>query len=220
MSEGLKLALEAAKAGEDVLLAAGCVHQRDHMRWRLVDLGATPEVLRRIKIRLTGRKVGETAPPIEDLGIELHVDDLSRWIGAIAFEAWPQQNRLADGRIRPAMVNDLYWQGFGKRTDALVARLTALFPNCEPHNRMLSVVMPKAAIDPHRDQQEARWVTRVHVPLLTNWSARMLMNGLSHHLSVGRAYRIDTRIEHAIVNGGETQRVHFMVDLRRISLDR
>jgi len=76
------------------------------------------------------------------------VADLVAWISGIDFAQWPQQHRV-DDQIRPAMVNDLAWHGFGERTDAFVrealecvAAYVPLKLNLLAYNRMLAVVMP------------------------------------------------------------------------------
>lgn len=136
------------------------------------------------------------------------------WISAIPLAEWPQQHRV-DAQLRPAMVNDLGWHGFGTVTSSLVDRIASLMPGCEPFNRMLSVVMPGHAIDPHCDAQEPSWVTRVHVPLLTNPRATVEMAGTVYRLCAGQAYSFDTRVEHIVRNYGDTPRIHFMFDVRR-----
>jgi len=153
------------------------------------------------------------------------------WLESLPFDRWPQQHRLADGQIRPAMVNDPEWYGFGARTFALVnelleamrnaasGELLEALPGTGPvvdSNRMLSCVMPGHSIPEHADEQEPAWLTRVHVPLTTNDRAVFVAAGLEHHLEVGWAYLVDTRVPHAIRNDGPTPRVHFMFDVRRV----
>ena len=141
---------------------------------------------------------------------------VAAWIQAIPFEAWPQQTRLADGKIRPAMVTDLRWHGFGEATDALIEWLRpVVWMGGIAFNRMLSVVMPGHSIDPHRDAQHERWITRVHVPLTTNPLASFVVEDVSHHLEVGWAYKVDTRKTHAVRNDGGTPRIHLMFDVMR-----
>jgi Aspartyl/Asparaginyl beta-hydroxylase len=77
------------------------------------------------------------------------------------------------------------------------------------------VVMPGHDIFKHHDEQPANWVTRVHVPLMTNELSYTLADGVQHHMSVGYAYSFDTRVEHFTMNGGHTPRVHFLFDVRR-----
>jgi hypothetical protein len=146
-----------------------------------------------------------------------HVDvsAVAEWIAGIDFAEWPQQHPI-DAGLRPAMVTDLAWHGFGERTDHLVSGLMLHFHRCESYNRMLSVVMAGHAIEPHRDEQASDWVTRVHVPLGTNPSAMVLAEDRTmYRMNVGMAYKFDTRESHTILNRGATPRIHFMFDVRR-----
>lgn len=136
------------------------------------------------------------------------------WLDSISFKQWPQQDPI-DGQLRPAMVSDTSWHGFGDATDSLVEDCLRHFPGCVGRERMLSVVMPGHDIPEHVDRQSNRWRIRLHVPLLTNPAALFVVEGEPHHLEAGYAYEVDTRKRHAVVNGGETARVHFMFDVVR-----
>lgn len=140
------------------------------------------------------------------------VTAVAAWLASIPFEAWPQQ-RLDE--LRPAMVTDLGWRGFREIASPIVAELMPRFPGCSPFQHMLSAVMPGHRIESHRDEQAPYWVCRVHVPLMSNPDARFITCGVAHHLETGFAYDVDTRDDHAVVNDGETPRVHFMFDVRR-----
>lgn len=148
----------------------------------------------------------------EDLG-PVNASDLVDWIAAIPFEDWPQQHRLDDGQIRPAMVTDLAWHGFGDHVDAIVASLMQGFPGCAAYQRMLSVVMPGHAIAPHRDLQAKTWRCRVHVPLISNDRSKFIVEGWAYELRPGFAYKVNTEAVHGVTNDGETPRIHFMFDV-------
>jgi len=137
-----------------------------------------------------------------------------QWILDIPFERWPQQHRLADGLVRPAMVTDLGWESFGDVTAELVQNATPIsMKQLRERNRLLSVVMPGAVIDPHTDELGGDWCTRIHVPLLSNPDAMFISGDVVHRLEVGFAYEINTRERHAVWNAGATPRVHLMFDL-------
>lgn len=139
---------------------------------------------------------------------------LVAWISKIPFEDWPQQPRLPDGKLRPAMACDPDWHGFKTQADPVVNLLMLLFPGCAADTRMLSAVMPGHDIAPHTDEQSANWRVRVHVPLLTNDQSCFMVGGVNHHLSPGKAYLVNTEASHAVMNEGQTPRVHFMFDVR------
>ena len=142
------------------------------------------------------------------------VAELIAWVGGIDWVDWPQQNKPG-AELKPAMVTDPQWHGFEQRTDPLVAELMAYFPDCEDHQRMLSVVMPGHSIEPHKDEQAPAWKTRVHVPLVTNSRALFITDDDADVMRPGGAYLVNTRAMHAVHNGGETPRVHFLFDVRQ-----
>lgn len=146
----------------------------------------------------------------------IDVAELIAWIGGISFEDWPQQHRLADGGIRPAMVTDPDWFGFKAVSDPVVDQLMEHLPECSAYpTRFLSVVMPGHAIEAHRDMQAPDWICRVHVPLLSNDRSAFVVGGHAHKLEPGMAYRVNTEAEHSVVNDGRTPRIHMMFDLRQ-----
>jgi Aspartyl/Asparaginyl beta-hydroxylase len=136
------------------------------------------------------------------------------WITAIPFSEWPQQAPL-NGEMRPAMVNDPLWHDFEKNNMDIMCDILDYAPECNDgnwSNCMLSVVMPGHFIASHKDEQPDNWLYRVHVPITTNLSVFMITDR-AYHLEVGSAYRVDTRQLHAIVNHGDTPRIHFMFDV-------
>ena len=142
------------------------------------------------------------------------VADLIAWVGSIDWTDWPQQNKPGQ-ELKPAMVTDPGWHGFGRRSDPVVSHLMRFFPGCEDHQRMLSVVMPGHSIEPHRDEQAPAWEIRVHVPLLTNPRALFITDDDAGVMEVRMAYMVNTRRTHAVHNAGDTPRVHFMFDVRQ-----
>lgn len=141
--------------------------------------------------------------------------DLMEWILSIPFEAWPQQNPKGH-ELMPAMVTDLRWHGFGERARPIVdAVVDEHFPGLTAYQLMLSVVMPGKCIPPHRDLQADDWITRVHVPLVSNEQSRFIVDNEPYVLNPGTAYLVNTLREHAVENSGETPRIHFMFDLRK-----
>jgi len=113
------------------------------------------------------------------------------------------------------MVTDLGWFNFGTLCEPVVSDVMVHFPGCTVYQRMLSVVMPGNYIEPHRDQQAPYWLCRVHVPLATNDRSDFIVDGQSHHMEVGKAYRVNTLAEHSVINDGDSPRVHLMWDVRK-----
>jgi hypothetical protein len=138
---------------------------------------------------------------------------LATWISAIDFNDWPQQSFT---ELKPAMVTDLEWHGFGAVSDPVVKAIMAEhFGGLCSEQRMLSVVMPGHSIRLHVDLQAPYWRCRVHVPLIGNDKSSFWSGDTAHVMEPGLAYTVDTMVEHAVENRGDTPRVHFMFDVRR-----
>lgn len=143
----------------------------------------------------------------------MDVQAVRQWIGGIDFAEWPQQHRLADQKLRPAMVSDIGWHGFGDVVQGVTAALLTRLSG-QSFNPLLSVVMPGHEIEVHRDVQPPEWICRVHVPICTNDKALLHIGGDPFHLRVGAAYLVNTTVEHFVVNRGDTPRVHYMFDVK------
>jgi hypothetical protein len=149
---------------------------------------------------------------VERLG-NVDCSALSDWIAAIPFKDWPQQHQI-DELLRPAMVSDPHWHQFGQYA------MPFLIDNpCPPSlgnprvsNMMLSVVMPGHKIEPHQDILGEDWICRVHVPLVTNYAAKFIIEGREYEMWVGNSYKVNIGREHSVINNGATPRIHFMFD--------
>lgn len=138
------------------------------------------------------------------------VSEMAAWIAAIPFCEWPQQYRV-DEQLRPAMVTDLDWHGFGAKAWPLIRTLGL----DKAYQLMLSVVMPGHSIPSHTDSQPPYWLYRVHVPLISNDYAWFDVEGKSFALKPGTAYKVNTLAMHGVRNLGATPRIHFMFDTRQ-----
>ena len=144
---------------------------------------------------------------------EVEVGKVVDWIKAIDFKDWPQQNPTGE-ELKPAMVTDLGWHGFGLVVRGVVHDLLRHFHGASPTQWMLSVVMPGHSIPTHVDQQPENWLCRVHVPLITNPYTWFIVREVAYDLLLGRAYCVNTRHKHSVWNEGATPRVHFMFDVQ------
>lgn len=150
---------------------------------------------------------------VQELG-SVDVESVGEWLAGIAYEEWPQQHRLEDGGIRPAMVKDPEWHGFAEEVrTAIQSVMGRHFPGASVANTMLTVVMPGHSIPTHTDEQPPHWLCRVHAPLTTNDVSRFVVGAEAHHMEVGKVYLVNTEAEHSVANDGTTPRVHLMWDV-------
>lgn len=149
-------------------------------------------------------------PDCEEICL-VDVASLVAWISSIDLTDWPQQSLR---ELKPAMVTDLGWHGFGAESAAAIDRVMSKLRGHSPYQRMLSAVMPGHFIEPHVDHQASYWMTRVHVALVTNDRSTFVVGGVAHHLEVGCAYGVNTEAVHSVTNDGKFPRIHLMWDVR------
>lgn len=89
------------------------------------------------------------------------------------------------------------------------------YPGCEIAGLGVFTLVPGQTHPMHKDVQPPEWLARVHVPLITNPGAVLIMDDGEHHLEVGKAYRMNTLANHTVENRGEETRVHFIFDIKR-----
>jgi hypothetical protein len=139
----------------------------------------------------------------EQLG-EIYIADLVSWFTSIE-QAWHK------GSDRPlVMVDPAFLQS---KTDRVVEVLMQLFPACHAGEHQLTILNPGDYVPYHTDQCLADWITRVHVPIVTNPDCWFLTDGLAHHMEVGMAYEVNPSRPHAVANFGSAVRAHLMFDV-------
>jgi hypothetical protein len=70
------------------------------------------------------------------------------------------------------------------------------------------------SIDKHIDGGEyLECVARHHIPIITNPSVAFIIGGESKHLREGECWEISNIKEHAVVNNGNADRIHLLIDI-------
>ena len=69
---------------------------------------------------------------------------------------------------------------------------------------------PRVCLSWHRDPEP-----RLHIPIVTNIGAKMIIEDEVKHLPVGRAWYTNTIFYHSQFNGGEEDRVHLVTSITR-----
>jgi hypothetical protein len=71
---------------------------------------------------------------------------------------------------------------------------------------------PDAPVRPHIDTL-APGVSRLHVPIVTNPGAVLMIGAQPWHLAYGTVWSVDTGVSHYPVNAGVTARVHLVANV-------
>jgi hypothetical protein len=78
---------------------------------------------------------------------------------------------------------------------------------------MLARMAPGGVIHPHRDgNPSAKWPHKIHVPLQTNPRVTFEVEGVGYHLGEGEAVEVNNMGVHAVINGGDTDRIHLIFE--------
>lgn len=79
---------------------------------------------------------------------------------------------------------------------------------------MLSRLPAGAVIYPHVDADPCNApCLRIHVPLQTALGAVFVAGARDHHLELGWAWEVNNRIQHAVRNDSQVDRLHLVLDL-------
>jgi hypothetical protein len=89
--------------------------------------------------------------------------------------------------------------------------------HCEKDAVRLLSLAPGSEIKPHRDLGcgYKDGVFRIHIPVITNPAVYFTLENEQLHLQAGECWYMDFSCTHAIVNKGDTARVHLIMDCIR-----
>lgn len=101
---------------------------------------------------------------------------------------------------------DLYF-GFGK---LIIDSFTDI------RQTVISAHPPNTVIQQHIDNNE---FVKVHIPIITNDQSYFNFGDKKYHLSVGKAYIINTTLEHGTENFGNNDRVHLIFKIKKENIN-
>lgn len=98
--------------------------------------------------------------------------------------------------------------------DALISEhIVPLYPTCDVVRVQLAELPPGGTISRHHDADILAAMHRLHVPVTTNPKVAFIIDGQRFSLAEGVLYELNNVVEHAVHNGGDTIRVHLLVDM-------
>ena len=140
---------------------------------------------------------------------DVEIGPLATWLAEGGAD-WPpvkggQPNRVqAPPEALPAIHEVLSWFGGVVTYDEYRACISRLIPG--------------RTYEYHRDPQPPEWITRMHVPIVTNPDAWFMWepeDGVRVHFAAGKAYAFNTLIPHNFGNDGAADRIHLTFDVLR-----
>ncbi len=157
---------------------------------------------------------------------DVDIAPLAAWL-AEGDKGWPAPSTPSKPqRVReiPAALLEPIYAGVLESFSWVLAvkaeRETGKLPNSismAPADPMLSRMLPGQSHPMHVDRQRADWITRVHVPIVTNPGCWMAWEEEDQrvHFEAGKAYSFDTTARHAFGNDGESERIHLIFEVLR-----
>jgi hypothetical protein len=159
---------------------------------------------------------------VKEIGRGVNVSRMREWVMPIPLDEWPEAPRpTKDPYIIgfPAIVNMPDWHGFSIQAARLIEQIRGLdFPrlrNKKLYDFKISTMVPGQFLGTHAHgigPDMAKWCFRVHVPIATNPSAFFIMDQ-AYRLEEGSVYMVNVERPHAVVNHGESRRIHFMFEV-------
>jgi hypothetical protein len=139
------------------------------------------------------------------------------WTFPFCFRFSEYRNIMLDSAVEKIIkLNELY-----KLLCPVFEKIEQLRPDLEIFYTEINYILPGERIKPHKDNgggvTARHWFLggscRIHVPLVTNPLAVMTSGGESKHLPVGTIYEFHNNLEHYVENGGNSPRIHLVMDL-------
>lgn len=140
----------------------------------------------------------------------VNVEQLVQWVQTFDPKHWPTPS----GPTKPQRLLAPPMQ----LVQSVIDQIVPHFPSpVLIHQAMLSRMMPGQNHPMHADNQRGDWITRVHVPIITNPDAWMMFEdeGAPVHFAAGHAYTFNTLARHAFGNNGSADRVHLLFEVAR-----
>lgn len=158
---------------------------------------------------------------VKEIGRGVDVRAMREWVLPIPLADWPTAPRpTLDPYIIgfPAIVNMPAWHGFAVEAAKLTEQIRFLnLPDLRDkklYDFKISTLVPWQFLGTHEHgigPDMAKWCFRVHVPIMTNPSAFFIMDR-AYHMEEGSVYIVNVGRPHAVVNHGDTRRIHFMFE--------
>jgi len=113
------------------------------------------------------------------------------------------------------------WKKWEKVLMPIMDQATALYSYSNGYypKVMLAKMPPNTFIPPHTDGDKRGYTPhKIHVPLITNSRCHFFEEEKKYHLEVGQAYEVNNGVRHSVVNGGSTDRIHFIFEYLNLDL--
>ena len=108
--------------------------------------------------------------------------------------------------------------GWDRLAEHAVPLMTRIIEKHYPHGgtiirAMAAKLLGGGRITPHFDSHPSfKFGHRIHIPITTNPRVRFMIDGRPYQFEVGKAYEINNRLNHSVMNRGADDRITFIFD--------
>lgn len=103
---------------------------------------------------------------------------------------------------------------FKDKLDKVLEILNNAYPDCIPSKIMLAKLLKRSLIMPHIDDPPiVKNSHRTHTVLITNEKVIFKVDNEPFKMKVGEMYEINNARTHGVINGGNTDRIHLIIDM-------
>jgi hypothetical protein len=106
------------------------------------------------------------------------------------------------------------WHKWKDLLNPIIDRLETLYPNPFISKCIFPKLLVGGIINKHKDGGDTlTLVHRIHVPIITNEDTLFTCGDETINMKEGYAYEVNNQRYHSVVNNGNTDRVHLLIDL-------
>jgi hypothetical protein len=103
---------------------------------------------------------------------------------------------------------------FKDKLERIIEILHQIYPDCIPVKILLAKLLKNRMITPHIDEPPiVQKCHRVHIVMLTNENVLFKVDNKLYRMKAGEIYEINNVRTHSVVNKGDTDRVHLIIDM-------
>jgi hypothetical protein len=103
---------------------------------------------------------------------------------------------------------------FKDKLDKLIEMLNEIYPDCIPVKIMLAKLLGKSEVLTHIDVSRILQIShRIHVPMITSEHVIFTIDNEPYQMKAGEVYEVNNVRPHNVVNNGENDRTHLIIDM-------
>jgi hypothetical protein len=125
---------------------------------------------------------------------------------------WSENHKLIRNPIEITIYKN--FDKYYKLVNNIIRHLKSIYVDCVPIKIILIKLKPSGMVLPHVDRHEVLTIPhRIHIPIYTNDNVLFSVGSTCINMKEGYIYEINNILPHSVVNNGDTDRIHLLVDM-------